>query len=126
MAFFSQFNKQRIFDIDTAEFDYKNLETLFKENGEDQVYQLKAVYISTKSEFDPESPLAAIDGYYVNLPQHQLGEVKAMLESKKAIEAIKEGKAGFIIREFYQRRFKKYCYTAEWVDVNPADFDVED
>lgn len=123
MANFTQFNKQRLFDIDTSEFDYTNLETLYKKNGEDYEYQVKAVYISTKSEFDPESPLICIDGYYVNIPQHQLADVKAMLASKQAIRAINEGSAGFVIRKYYQKKYKKDCYTAEWIDVDPQEYE---
>ena len=72
MAFFTSFNKKRLFNVDTSEFDYTKLEDLYKKNGPDWEYQLKAVYIGTKSEFDPETPMVAIDGFYVNLPVHQL------------------------------------------------------
>ena len=115
MAFnFSKFNKERLFDVDTSSFDYVNLEDLYTANGEDQVYKLTGVYIGTKSEFDDESPLVAIEDSYVNLPQHQLAEIKAMLADKAAIKAINEGQAGFVIESYYQKRFKRTCYAARW------------
>lgn len=115
MAFnFSKFNKERLFDVDTSGFDYVNLEDLFEENGEDHVYKITGVYIGTKSTFDDESPIIAIEDTYVNLPQHQLPEVKAMLADKAAIKAINDGQAGFVIDSYYQKRFKKTCYAARW------------
>lgn len=134
MAFnFSSFNKERIFTFDNSHFPfdnqeelYKNLETLFKENGENEVYTIRGLYISTKSEFDPEAPVVMYDDGYANLPVHQLGEVKAMLADKRAIDAINKGEAGFIIEEFYQKRFKKSCYAARWGNVSDLVAEVED
>ena len=119
MAFnFSKFNKERLFDVDTSGFDYVNLEDLFQENGEDAVYKLTGVYVGTKSQFDDETPLVATDNVYVNLPQHQLSEIKSMLADKGAIKAINEGQAGFVIESYYQKRFKKTCYAARWGSYN--------
>jgi hypothetical protein len=115
---FSSFNQERLFDLDTTDFEYVKLKDLFEANGAENVYQLLAVYIGTKSEFDDESPIAAIDGSYVNLPQFQLPEVKAMLANKVAIAAIKRGDAGFRI-EKYIKKLKsgnRTCYKAVWCD----------
>lgn len=133
MAFFSSFNKSRVFNLDTSKFNfddpselYKDLERLYKENGPDYEYQLKALYIGTKSMFDPETPMGAISTSYVNLPVHQLPEVKEMLSNARAIKAINDGKAGFIIRKYHQKHFNKDCYSAEWIDVDPADYEAEE
>lgn len=125
-SFFTSFNKKRLFTVDTSDFEYTKLEDLYKQNGPDHEYQVKAIYIGTKSEFDPESPMLAIDGFYVNLPQHQLEEIKAMLASGRAIKEINDGKCGFVIRKFFQKRFNKECYSAEWIDVDPADYESEE
>lgn len=115
MAFnFSKFNKERLFDVDTSGFDYVNLEDLYQANGEDQVYKITGVYIGTKSMYDDEAPLLATEDTYVNLPQHQLPEIKAMLADKAAIRAINEGQAGFVIDSYFQKRFNKTCYAARW------------
>lgn len=115
---FASFNKERLFDVDTSGFDYVNLEDLFQENGEDAVYQVKGVYIGTKSQFDDETPLIAIDDCYVNLPQHQLQDIKKMLANKTAIAGINDGELGFVIESYYQKRFKKTCYAARWGTYN--------
>lgn len=114
---FSKFNKDRLFDIDTTDFYYKDLETLYEENGEDYVYTLRGLYISTKSQYDPEAPIIATDEEYVNIPVHQLDEIKAMLGDPRAIAAINNGEAGFTISKYYQKRFKKDCYKAVWCNV---------
>lgn len=126
MAFtsFASFNKERLFDIDTTDFEYAKLADLFELNGEDHEYQLLGLYIGTKSEFDPETPIGAIEGSYVNFPQFQLSEVKAMLDSRQAIAAIRNGVAGFRI-ESYTKKLKsgakKQCYKAVWIDYVPDD-----
>lgn len=121
MAKFSKFNKQRMFTIDTSSFDYVTLEDLYTENGPDHKYCLRGLYIGTKSNFDPEVPIAAIDGTYVNLPVHQLEEVKNILADKSAVAAINAGEAGFIINQYEQKRYSRTCYSAEWIDYDGDD-----
>lgn len=127
MAFsFSNFNKERLFDIDTSEFDYLSLEDLYKRDGKGTVYTVRGAYIGTKSKFDPEVPMVAIDDCYVNLPVHQLDEIKAMLADRRAIDGINKGQAGFVIEEFYQKRFEKTCYAARWGNVNELVAESDD
>lgn len=115
MAFnFSKFNKSRTFIIDTSNFEYVSLETLYEDNGADYVYSLRGLYISNKSQYDPEAPVIATDSCYVNIPVHQLDEVKEMLNSPLAIKEINNGDAGFKIESYYQARFKKTCYVVRW------------
>lgn len=113
---FGKFNKERIFTIDTSGFDYKSLGELESEYGEDTPIRLRGVYIGTKSQFDPEVPIIATDECYVNLPVHQLDEIKAMLKDPAAIRAINNGEAGFTIGTYFQKRFNKECYKAVWCD----------
>lgn len=115
---FSKFNKERLFDIDTSDFEYTNLEELYNANGANFVYELRGVYIGTKSIYDPEAPMVATDREYVNIPVHQLPEIKQMLADKLAIREINEGNAGFIIESFYQKRFQKTCYVARWGNLS--------
>lgn len=131
---FSSFNKERLFTFDCNKIagNYTNLEQLYKEYGEEHEYQIKGVYISTSSQFDPEAPIIALADTYVNLPQHQLSDIKSMISDKNAVAAINNGVAGFTIRE-YERSVKvgkkmstKTCYSAEWCDVLPSDFEEEE
>ena len=120
------FNSERLFNFDFTVFEdmpkeerYKSLKDLYEENGEDEVYTLRAIFVGSASEFYEESPLATIDECYVNLPQFQLRDVKAMLDSKAVIKAINDGKAGFKIEtyEMVREKKKRTYYKAVWVDL---------
>lgn len=113
---FSKFNKEKVFDIDTSDFDYVSLEDLYERDGEGVVYQVRGLYIGTKSNYDPETPILATNDTYVNLPVHQLDELKAMLKDTGAIKAINDGQCGFTIEKYHQKRFNKNCYAAVWCD----------
>lgn len=136
MAFsFSNFNKERLFTFDTSLITgkYTNLEELFKENGPDKEYQLKAVYLSKFSQFADEAPIAALADTYVNLPSHQLDDIKSMMNNPNAVRAINTGYAGFKIRPYEKTvtlksgktKVETY-YSAEWVDVDPEDYEEEE
>lgn len=120
---FESFNKEHDFDFDTsvlaeipAEDRYKNLERLYNEAEDDEeVYIIRGAYINTKSDYVAESPLVATDNCYVNIPQFQLPEVKAILADPRAIKAINQGKAGFKIVP-YEKNGETY-YKAKWVTV---------
>ena len=113
---FSKFNKQRLFTVDTSSFDYLSIEQAAKKYGTDVPIRLRGVYIGDKSKFVDEDPRIATDEEYINLPQHQLKEVKEILSDANAIRAINNGEAGFVIREYFQKRFQLTCYSAEWID----------
>ena len=117
---FGKFNKEKIFDIDTSDFDYVSLEDLYNRDGEGAVYRIRGLYIGTKSNFDPETPILATDNEYVNIPVHQLDEIKAMLADKQTIKAINDGDCAFVIETYHQKRFNKDCYAAKWVDYAEA------
>lgn len=116
---FSKLNKTRVFDIDTSAFEYYDLKALFEEEGPDHIWTIRGAYIGTKSIYDDETPLLALDDRYVNLPVHQLEAVKAILADPKLIAQIKRGEAGFKIETYFQKRFQKQCYSAIFVDKDP-------
>lgn len=125
-SFSKKFNKQRTFTVDTSNFEYYNLEDLFNEqlelcDGDVEeaskfVYAICGVYINTKSLYDP-APVIALNDRYVNLPSHMTQTCLDMLADASCIKAINEGKCGFRIYQYEQKRFNKTCYSVEWVDV---------
>lgn len=118
---FTKFNKERLFAVNTAGFDYVSLEDLYNKNPKGKVYKVMGLYIGTKSQFDPEVPIVALDDTYVNIPVHQLAEVQAMLSDRNAIQGIRNGECGFTIQHYYQQRFKKDCYKAIWCNYEEVD-----
>lgn len=122
MALFTQFNKEFVHFtvLDEDQFDrkkYHKLADLYDEENPDKVFNLRGLFIGTKSELPdvPESPIAATDNFYVNLPVHQLEDVKAIRANKAAVSAMNKGRAGFKIRK-YTSVYNTECYAVEWID----------
>lgn len=111
MSFANRFNKGNKFDIDTTGFDYLKLAELDRKKQ----YILRGLFINTKGSYGP-SPVAIIDGHFVNLPQHTLSVVQDMLTDDEAIAWIKDGVAGFVVRPYTDNNGKDRL-SVEWVDV---------
>lgn len=119
---FGKFNKKQLFTgAPKGVNNYTDLAALFKKNGADKKYCIRGLYINTKSNFDPEAPTALLDDCYVNLPVHQLDEVKQIIGDAAAVVAINNGQAGFIIETYHQDRYDKDCYKAVWCNYTPED-----
>lgn len=122
-SFASSFNTKRLFDIDTSDFEYKKLEELWKENSDivaeeevcTKVFPVCGLYLNRKSMYDPQ-PVVATDECYVNLPANMFDSALEILSDPRAIKAINDGKVGFQIDKYYQKRYEKYCYSVIWVD----------
>lgn len=112
-SFSKKYNTERVFDIDTSNFDYKSLEELYVDD--DYVYPVCGVYINTKGKFDP-APVVATEDCYVNLPAHMTDICREMLRDDRAVKAINDGEVGFTIYKYHQKRYDKDCYSIHWVD----------
>ena len=115
-SFAKQFNKERIFPIETTGFEYISLAELYAKHGAEQVYILRAMYRNDMGLFEP-SPTFVIDGYFVNIPSHMMQTYDAVMQSPEAIAAINEEKVGFKIREYTAAKYGKLCYSVEFVDL---------
>lgn len=119
-SFAGEYNKERQFNIDTTDFEYFNLEDIF--DGDDtKVYPCNGIYISTKGYYG-KHPVVAMDDKYVNLPQHMLDMCVDILNDKRAVKAINDGKVGFSIYKYIQKRFGTECYSIRWVDIKPGSY----
>lgn len=122
-SFASSFNTKRLFDIDTSDFEYKKLEELWNENSDivaeeevcTKIFPVCGLYLNRKSMYDPQ-PVVATDECYVNLPANMFDSALEILSDPRAIKAINDGKVGFQIDKYYQKRYEKYCYSVIWVD----------
>lgn len=123
-SFASSFNTKRLFDVDTSDYDYKKLEELWEENSEivedeevcNVVFPVLGVYLNKKSMYEPQ-PVIATDECYVNFPASMFDSAVDILSDPRAIKAINDGKVGFQIERYIQKRFDKVCYRAVWVDM---------
>lgn len=117
MSFANKYNKGGVvFDVDTVNYAYKNLEELYKANGEDKKYEILGFYINTKSRFGA-APVAICNGFFANIPAHELETVKEMLSDSETVELIKNHKCGFVIEPYKSKNFGTDCYGVRWVDL---------
>ena len=119
VSFSKRFNTEKLFNIDTTDFEYHSLEELTEQPGdepEDRVYVVRGIYINKKSLYDP-SPVIALDDCYVNFPAHLLDVCQEMISDRAAVDAINEGHCGFRVTKYHQKRFNKDCYSVEWIDL---------
>ena len=110
----SRFNHTNIFDVDTKNFKWVNLETLFNTDP-DKTYTLLGLF--TKGSKFGKEPDAIIKGYKVNLPRHLLDTVEDMLDDNQVIEAIKAGKVGFKVYSYHSNTYNKDAYSVTWLDL---------
>ena len=119
MGIMSKYNKGGVtFDIDIKDFRFVSLEELYKANGDKTIYGVDGLYINKKSSFG-EHPVAIVASseWLVDLPSHMTDDVKEILQDQEVIEAIKDGKVGFVIQQYEQKKYKKLCYGIMWEDL---------
>lgn len=122
--FAKKYNTEKLFNIDTSEFEYVSLADLYT-GDETTVFPVRGIYINTKGNYD-DAPVIATDEEYVNLPAHLTTVCKEILSDREAIRAINEWRVGFTIYKYTQKRYGRECYSIRWADTNPADFTSED
>lgn len=110
----SRFNHTNIFDVDTKNFKWVNLETLFNTDP-DKTYTLLGLF--TKGSKFGKEPDAIIQGYKVNLPRHLLDTVEDILDDNQVIEAIKAGKVGFKVYSYHSNTYNRDAYSVTWLDL---------
>lgn len=118
MGLMDKYNKGGIlFDIDITDFTFTDLKSLF-EKAPNEIFKIDGLYINKKSSFG-DHPVAIMvkEKLLVDLPSHLVEDVKLMFEDKEVVDAIKAGKVGFTIHQYYQEKYKKDCYGINWEDI---------
>ena len=110
-----RFNHNNIFDVETNNFKWVNLKTLYNTDPEKQ-YKVLGLFTNNSGKFGIE-PVAIVDGFLVNLPRHLLVAVQQMLDSDEIIQYIKDGHCGFKIYQYHSSRYNKDAYSIEWLDI---------
>lgn len=121
-SFSKKFNTKKIFNIETENFEYITLEDLYLNaqatEHPDAPFTIRGIYINSKGLFEP-TPVAALDDCYVNLPAHLTQACKDMINDPIAVIAINQGRCGFRIETYFQKKYKRNCFSIEWVDLEP-------
>lgn len=117
MGIASKYNKGNGFNFRVPEsFGYKTLDELYKKNGENHVYTVKALYINKKSQYG-DAPVIATDECLVNAPSHILDTVNEMILDEEVHEAANNGALGFTIYSYSTDKRKGTFYSIKWVDI---------
>lgn len=110
-----QFNHSNIFGIDTTNYNWVDLKTLFDTDPEKQ-YKVLGLFTSNGGKFGTE-PVAIVDGFLVNLPRHLLDAIQQMLDSDEIVQYIKDGHVAFTIYEYHSNKYNRDAYSIEWLDI---------
>lgn len=102
------------YTVNSEGFEYRSMKDLYEDFTADQVYELKGIYINTKSKYG-DSPVFISDGIFINGPQHMLDTAREMMADPEATEAINAGKVGMRIYQ-YDGNGRK-CYSINFVDL---------
>lgn len=116
-SFASKFNKTT-FVIDTTDFQYTKLADIFNsenEGGKDVVHKINGIYVHKSRLGDSPVIIDEENKRLVNLPSHTAETVREILADDGAVQAIKDGKVGYMIYE-YESHGKK-CYSISFVDL---------
>lgn len=121
-SFSKKFNTRKLFNIEADNFEYISLEDLYLNaqttEHPDAPFTIRGIYINNKGMFEP-TPVAALDDVYVNLPSHLTQACKDMIADPIAVIAINQGRCGFRIEKYHQKKYNRECYSIEWVDLEP-------
>ena len=120
-SFGKKFNTAKIFNIETEGFDYISLEDLAAAIPADAdpnevIFIVRGIYLNKKGLYEP-APVVALDDCYVNLPSHLYDTCADIIADNLAVAAINDGKVGFRIEKYFQKKYQKDCYSVEWVDL---------
>lgn len=98
-----------------SDFEFFNLQDLFTEGEKDEKFVVRGFWIS-EGTFDKQ-PIAVLDNCYVNLPPHLLKVVTEICADEEAVQQVNDGKLAFSIYKYYNEKYKKDCYSVNWIDL---------
>ena len=95
----TKFNKSELLFTNNERFDdFKTLEQLFTENGQDKKYIVKGVYIY-KSTYGKGCFIKS-DGFNVSLPSNMVDTVTKIRVDKESVDEINNDKVGITIYSY--------------------------
>lgn len=118
MSFANKYNKGNIiFDIDITNFIFTKLSDIYTSYGKN-VIKVDGLYINKKGKFDPHPVAINIEEkMLIDLPEHMTETVEDILKDGESISLIKRGCVGLRATKYKDKKYKKTCYSAEWVDL---------
>lgn len=112
----SKFNNTNVFGIDTSDYKYTNLTTLFNTDP-DAKHKVLGLFVNTKGKYGAEPNAIIENNLIVNLPRHLLETVNELLDDDRYIDYIKAGHVGFNIYQYHSSKYNKDAYSVTWLDL---------
>lgn len=118
MSFANKYNNGNIiFDIDISDFSFSKLSDIYTSYGKN-VIKVNGLYINKKSKFSPHPVAINVEEkMLIDLPEHMTETVEEILKDSESISLIKRGCVGLRAQKYTDKKYKKTCYSAEWVDL---------
>lgn len=118
MSFANKYNKGNIiFDIDITDFSFRKLSDIYTNYGKN-VIKVDGLYINKKGKFNPHPVAINVEEKtLIDLPEHMTETVEEILKDSESISLIKKGCVGLRAQKYTDKKYKKTCYGAEWVDL---------
>lgn len=115
-TFASKYNHTN-FGIDTTNFNYVKLADLYngENGGGDYIRKVDGIYIHKSKLGESAVFINCEHQQLINIPNHLTDTCRFILANGDAVDAIKNGKVGFVIYE-YESHTKK-CYSVRFVDL---------
>lgn len=112
---FAKFNKERLFDVNTEGFEFCKLATLYTANH-NEIYPLDGFFISQSQLGEHPVAIDAAGKRLIDLPSHLCDVFHQISNDVEAVEAIKNGTAGFMIYQYAPKNFNRVCYSIKFVN----------
>ena len=112
----AKFNNNNVFGIDTTNYKYADLNTLYDTDPTAQ-HKVLGFFVNSKGKFGAEPNAILENNLIANLPRHLLDTVNQMLDDNRYIEYIKEGHVGFTIYQYHTNKYNKDAYSVTWLDL---------
>ena len=112
----AKFNNNNVFGIDTTNYKYVDLNTLYDTDPTAQ-HKVLGFFVNSKGKFGAEPNAILENNLIANLPRHLLDTVNQMLDDNRYIEYIKEGHVGFNIYQYHTNKYNKDAYSVTWLDL---------
>lgn len=112
----AKFNNNNVFGIDTTNYKYVDLNTLYDTDPTAQ-HKVLGFFVNSKGKFGAEPNAILENNLIANLPRHLLDTVSQMLDDNRYIEYIKEGHVGFTIYQYHTNKYNKDAYSVTWLDL---------
>lgn len=112
----SKFNNTNMFGIDTSNYKYVSLETLFNTNPK-AIHKVLGFFVNTKGKYGSEPNTIIENNLIVNLPRHLLDTVNEILDNNDYIQYTKEGHVGFSIYQYHSNKYNRDAYSVTWLDL---------